>query len=76
MAARASFAGTVFEGRIGGAVSLDALGGFLARNGYSRSGTVMEPGEFAQRGGLMDIFPPGGEAPMRLDFSRHKCRAF
>ncbi len=65
---RASFAGTVFEGRIAGAVSLDALGAFLARNGYSRSGTVMEPGEFAQRGGLLDIFPPGGEAPMRLDF--------
>ena len=28
----------------------------------------MEPGEYAQRGGLMDIFPPGGETPMRLDF--------
>ncbi len=66
--ARASFAGTVFAGRIGGHVSLEALNEFLARNGYARTGTVMEPGEYAQRGGLMDIFPPGGEAPMRLDF--------
>ena len=41
---------------------------YLQRNGFTRTGTVMEPGEFAQRGGLLDVFAPGGEAPLRLDF--------
>ena len=41
---------------------------WLVRQGFSRTGTVMEPGEFAQRGALVDIFAPGWEAPVRLDF--------
>ena len=32
-----------------------------------RSETVMEPGEFAVRGGLVDLFPPGTTEPVRLD---------
>jgi transcription-repair coupling factor (superfamily II helicase) len=36
--------------------------------GYSRTGTVMEPGEFAVRGGILDLFPPGRQNPVRLDF--------
>ncbi len=36
--------------------------------GFVRSGTVMEPGEFAVRGSLIDIFPPGRQSPVRLDF--------
>ena len=40
---------------------------YLNKNGYIRTGQVMEPGEFAQRGGLFDIFPPGSENPFRLD---------
>ena len=43
------------------------LAGYLVANGFSRIGTVMEPGEFAVRGGLIDIFPPGAENPVRLD---------
>ena len=38
------------------------LGGFL------RTGTVMEPGEYAVRGGILDLFPPGRSNPLRLDF--------
>ena len=41
---------------------------FFSRNGYRRSGTVREPGEYAVRGGIIDVFPPGAETPMRLDF--------
>ncbi|MEM9751549.1 MAG: transcription-repair coupling factor, partial [Pseudomonadota bacterium] len=33
----------------------------------ARASTVREPGDFAIRGGLVDIFPPGGEQPLRLD---------
>ncbi len=40
---------------------------FLGENGYGRSETVMEPGEFAVRGGLVDLFPPGTDEPLRLD---------
>ena len=36
--------------------------------GFTRSGTVMEPGEYAVRGGILDLFPPGRAAPVRLDF--------
>jgi transcription-repair coupling factor (superfamily II helicase) len=46
----------------------EKLAEWLARQGFSRSGTVMEPGEFAQRGAIVDIFAPGWEAPVRLDF--------
>ncbi len=41
---------------------------FLAQNGFSRSGTVVDPGDFAVRGGIIDIFPPGLDMPVRLDF--------
>jgi len=41
---------------------------FLERNGYGRSDQVMEPGEYAVRGGIMDIFPSGASDPIRLDF--------
>jgi transcription-repair coupling factor (superfamily II helicase) len=40
----------------------------LALMGYTRSGTVMEPGEYAVRGGILDLFPPGRSNPVRLDF--------
>ncbi len=36
--------------------------------GYSRTGTVMEAGEYAVRGGILDVFPPGRQQPVRLDF--------
>ncbi len=40
---------------------------YLAANGYVRAEQVMEPGEFAVRGGLVDIFPPGLPEPVRID---------
>lgn len=42
--------------------------GFLARNGYIRSDTVVEAGEYATRGGILDVFPAGAQMPVRLDF--------
>ena len=44
------------------------LQAFLINNGYSRCGTVVDRGDFAVRGGLIDIFPPGADQPVRLDF--------
>ena len=45
--------------RKGQTLDVDWLTKFLNENGYGRSETVMEPGEFAVRGGLVDLFPPG-----------------
>jgi transcription-repair coupling factor (superfamily II helicase) len=39
----------------------------LTRAGYRAVDTVFEPGEFAVRGSLMDIFPTGQQAPIRID---------
>ncbi|MPZ11126.1 MAG: transcription-repair coupling factor [Kiloniellaceae bacterium] len=61
------------EGRVmplqaGGSLPAGRLNGFFAENGYYRVETVGEPGEFAVRGGIVDVFPPGQEQPVRLDF--------
>ncbi len=57
-----------FRMKVGETVELESLLEFCSRNGFTRTGTVMEPGEFANRGGIIDIYPPGADAPMRLDF--------
>ncbi|WP_299843778.1 transcription-repair coupling factor [uncultured Roseovarius sp.] len=45
----------------------NALRSFLTRMGFSQAPTVMEPGDFAVRGGIIDIYPPGDTGPVRLD---------
>ncbi|HIJ62591.1 MAG TPA: transcription-repair coupling factor, partial [Rhodospirillaceae bacterium] len=60
-------AGASFEATAGRAIDLAALQDFLSRHGYNRAETVMEPGEYALRGGIIDLFPPGAEEPVRLD---------
>ena len=57
-----------FSAKPGMSVDLDELISYLLANGYARSSTVREPGEFAVRGGLVDIYPPGEAEPLRLDF--------
>jgi len=37
-------------------------------NGYQRASTVRDVGDYASRGGILDLFPPGAAAPIRLDF--------
>ncbi len=49
-------------------IDRDRLAALLAANGYSRTETVRDPGEFAVRGGLVDLFPAGEETALRLDF--------
>jgi len=40
---------------------------FMAANGFHRTETVREPGEFASRGDIIDLFPPGHPEPVRID---------
>ncbi|AJP71837.1 transcription-repair coupling factor [Sphingomonas hengshuiensis] len=49
-------------------ISLDRLATLLQANGYHRVDTVADAGEFAVRGGLVDLFPSGAEQALRLDF--------
>ena len=49
-------------------MDLNRLVARLSLAGYTRTGTVMEQGEFAVRGGIVDLFPPGRQNPVRLDF--------
>ena len=51
----------------GGRLDIASLQHYLAENAYSRAETVREAGEFAIRGGIVDLFPPGFEEPVRLD---------
>ncbi|WP_207457749.1 transcription-repair coupling factor [Azospirillum sp. SYSU D00513] len=64
---RASFANAVFTAKLRDRIDVEKLQRYLTDNGYSRAQTVREPGEFAVRGGIIDMFPPGTEEPLRLD---------
>lgn len=57
-----------FTARPGQVVDSDKLVAWAAGNGYLRVPTVRETGEFAVRGGLIDLYPPGTEQPLRFDF--------
>lgn len=56
-----------FVAQVGDEIDRDALSHFLVDNGYVNTPTVTEPGEFALRGGIIDIFAPGEEEGVRLD---------
>ncbi|WP_209503775.1 transcription-repair coupling factor [Ruegeria sp. HKCCSP335] len=56
-----------FTARVGHRIDETALRNFLVRMGFTQSPTVMEPGDYAIRGGIIDIFPPGETGPVRLD---------
>ena len=49
-------------------IGRESLIALLQRQGYSRTDTVADAGEFAVRGSIFDIFPSGLEAGLRLDF--------
>jgi len=57
----------VFAAVPGNRIDLDQLLAYFAENGFNRTGTVVDPGDYAVRGGIVDLFAPGGDAPVRLD---------
>ncbi|WP_051332253.1 transcription-repair coupling factor [Cucumibacter marinus] len=57
-----------FSVKGGAVVDSEKLIGWANANGYLRVPTVREAGEFAVRGGLIDLFPAGADAPLRFDF--------
>jgi len=65
--ARAILKDAAFVANVGQRIDEEALRAFLIRMGFSQSPTVMEPGDYAIRGGIIDIYPPGHAGPVRLD---------
>jgi transcription-repair coupling factor (superfamily II helicase) len=59
---------SVRELKAGTTIGHDSLAALLQRQGYSRTDTVIDSGEFAVRGSIFDIYPAGLEAGLRLDF--------
>ena len=66
--AREVIRGASFSARVGTRVDEAHLKAFLSRMGFSPVSTVAEPGDYAIRGGIVDIWPPGNSGPVRLDF--------
>lgn len=52
----------------GAAVDFDHLVAALAAVGYQRTDRVETRGEFAVRGGIIDVFAAHGDEPVRIDF--------
>jgi transcription-repair coupling factor (superfamily II helicase) len=55
------------ELRPGSLVDFDELSGRLVDMGYERNYIVERRGEFAIRGGILDVFPPSSERPVRAE---------
>ena len=53
--------------RVGDKLNFDDFLHYISINGYTRVEQVMEPGEYAVRGDITDIFPSGMENPLRID---------
>ncbi len=65
--ARSVLREAAFMAEVGGRLDEAGLRRFLTRMGFVQSPTVSEPGDYAIRGGIIDIFPPGDGGPVRLD---------
>ncbi|KAA8821665.1 transcription-repair coupling factor [Bifidobacterium vespertilionis] len=53
---------------VGEELALDEAGRRLVENAYTRADLVMDRGEFAVRGGILDVFPPTAPHPVRIEF--------
>jgi transcription-repair coupling factor (superfamily II helicase) len=64
----AAWIGRLVELRLAREVPLDDLRRRLVEGGYKREDPVTEPGEFAVRGGVLDVFSPNHPQPLRVEF--------
>ena len=59
---------SAFSLEVGKEYAIEELLRRLAEIGYSRCGMVEGPGQFAVRGGIVDIFSPAADRPIRAEF--------
>ena len=64
---KAAIAKASYLAKAGQDVAVADLERYFAVNGYVRASTVSERGEFAIRGGVIDVYPPTAAEPVRLD---------
>ncbi len=63
-----TLAGQSLSAAPGNILSMENIVRWLELNGFIRASTARESGEYAVRGGILDLFPPGLDDPVRLDF--------
>ena len=61
------FRNSIREISVGGKLDFNDFVHYAVVNGYNRVEQVMEPGEYAVRGDILDIFPVGTPEPLRID---------
>ncbi|MGA2126261.1 MAG: transcription-repair coupling factor [Xanthobacteraceae bacterium] len=66
--ARDLVAGESFSAAPGNVLDMEGVVRWLELNGFARASTVRDAGEYAVRGGIIDLYPPGVDLPVRLDF--------
>jgi len=59
--------GSSFDLKVGQRLDMDAEKRRLESAGYRNVAQVMDPGDFAVRGGLLDVYPMGAAAPLRIE---------
>src|SRR5690554_6364407 len=62
--------GGSFDVRVGQRLDLEAEKRRLESAGYRNVPQVLDPGDFAVRGGLLDVFPMGADQPFRVELLR------
>ena len=67
--------GRAFELSVGAAIALEPFRQRLIEAGYASVSQVVSPGEFAVRGSLLDVFPMGAAAPLRIDLFDDRIEA-
>src|SRR5579859_3255652 len=67
--------GRAFELAKGQPLALEPFRQRLAEAGYASVSQVVSPGEFAVRGSLLDVFPMGAAAPLRIDLFDEEIEA-
>lgn len=65
---REKVAAESFSAAPGNAVNMTSLTEWLQNNGFVRASAVRDTGEYAVRGGILDLFAPSMPEPIRLDF--------
>ncbi|MEZ6066667.1 MAG: transcription-repair coupling factor [Planctomycetaceae bacterium] len=53
--------------RVGDSLDLDDLLRWLVERGFERESAIERPGEFAVHGGILDVYPPDAEDPLRIE---------
>ncbi|MDC3002809.1 transcription-repair coupling factor [Paracoccaceae bacterium] len=64
---RSVLSSATFKAEVGKNIDINQLYSFLSKMGFSKASTVSEPGDYAVRGGIIDIFAPGELGAVRLD---------